>query len=162
MKANNFQHTHKLRQLIIGTSNTAYENGNFTTLNIADNNPILEVLDIQNCNNLGGELPLGNSTSIKRIEAQGTQITSVSLPRNTGIEVLHLPNTINNITLYSAKNLQEITLKTRTGVTDVSSLTTLLINDSDYNSNIDWMSIANAALNNISSLQLIGLTTAHI
>jgi len=46
MKANNFQHTHKLRKLIIGTPNTAYENGNFTTLNITDDNPILEVLDI--------------------------------------------------------------------------------------------------------------------
>ena len=168
MKANNFQHTHKLRKLIIGTPNTAYENGNFTTLNITDDNPILEVLDIQNCNNLGGQLNLSNSTSIQRIEAQGTQITSVNLPPNTGIQVLHLPETINNITLYSAKSLTEITLKERDGTVNTSNLATLLVSDSDYSAvndelpTVNWMGLAASALSHLSSLQLIGLRSAYI
>jgi hypothetical protein len=38
--------TQKLRKLILGTDNTDYSNGNFTSLNLPKNNPILETLDI--------------------------------------------------------------------------------------------------------------------
>jgi len=45
-RGNSFSNTHKLRKLIIGSSNATYNNNQFTTLNLSSDSPILEVLDI--------------------------------------------------------------------------------------------------------------------
>ena len=161
-RGNDFNHTNKLRELIIGSPDTTYNNSQFNTLNINPNSPILEVLDIQNCGGLTGTLSLNGSTALKRIEAQGTSLTSISLPSSTGIETLHLPSTVNNIILTSAKNLNTITIKTREGVDNVDNLTTLIVNDSDYSSLINWISIANQALSHLTNLQLLELNHSSI
>lgn len=161
-RGNDFSHTNKLRELYIGSSNPTYTNSQFQTLNISSNNPILEVLDIQNCDGLTGTLSLTESTSLKRIEAQGTNLSQIVLPGSTSIRIMHLPETITKIALNAAKNLSELTIKTRAGVDNVSNLTTLQVNDSDYSSNINWMSIAESTLSNIIDLQLINLNLASI
>jgi hypothetical protein len=112
-RGNDFSHTNKLRELYIGSDDPTYTNSQFTKLNISANNPILEVLDLQNCDGLAGSLDLHGSTALQRLEIQGTQFSSVVLPGSTGIEVLHLPETITSITLNAAKKLQELTIKTR-------------------------------------------------
>lgn len=162
IKANNFEHGKKLRKLILGTDNPAYQNGNFTTLNIANDYPILEEFSIKNCNNLGGELDFSKSTALRRIEAQGTKITQVLLPGSTGIQILHLPDTITKVGLKSAKQLTEITINNRAGQQNLSNLTQLDINDSDYNSSINWMTIANSALSHLDLLSLLNLQTSSI
>jgi len=162
IKANNFENGKKLRKLILGTDNTSYSNGNFTTLNIANDYPILEEFNIKNCNNLGGQLDFSKSTALRRIEAQGTKITQVLLPSSTGVQVLHLPETITKIELKSAMQLNELTIKDRSGVDNLSNITQLDINNSDYSANINWMTIARTVLNHLDLLSLLNLNTSSI
>lgn len=162
IKANNFENGKKLRKLILGTDNTSYSNGNFTTLNIANDYPILEILNIKNCGNLGGALDLSQSTALKIIEAQGTQISQVLLPGSTGITTLHLPETITKLELKSAKQLTDLTINDRAGVQNLTSLTQLDIDDSDYSNTINWLTLASTALNHLDLVSLLNLSTSSI
>jgi len=68
-RGNDFSHANKLRELIIGSSDPTYNNSQFTTLNISNKNPNLELLDIQNCSGLGGAIDLTQSTALKTVKA---------------------------------------------------------------------------------------------
>jgi len=70
---------------------------------------------------------------------------------------------MNRLILTAAKNLTNLIIRTRTGTTDnVDNLTEIIINDSDYTNNINWMSIASKALSHLINLQLINLRLASI
>lgn len=159
---NDFSHNNKLRELNIGTTNTNYRNANLTELNLSATNPILETLNIQNCGSLSGILNLSQSTNLKTIEAQGTNLSQIQLPSSTGIETLHLPSSINTLNLQSAKLLDELTITDRDGTANVSNLTVLNINDSDYSTNVDWIDIATDAINHLSTMYLMNLNSASI
>lgn len=161
-RGNSFSNTHKLRKLIIGSSNATYDNNQFTTLNLASDSPILEVLDIQNCNGLTGSLNLSGATALKTIKAQGTALTSISLPSSTNIENLYLPTTITNLVLVAAKRLKQISFTDKNGQSSMANLNSIILNDSDYSDTINWMNIAATALPHLINLQLINLNHASI
>ena len=162
-RGNDFNHTNKLRELYIGSSDPTYNNSQFTTLNLNENSPILEVLDLQNCNGLSGTLDVSGCTSLKTVNVEGTSYSSVDLPSSTGIINLYLPETINRLVLTAAKNLTNLTMRARGSEVDsVDNLTEIIINDSDYSNNINWMAIAANALSHLTNLQLINLRLAAI
>lgn len=162
-RGNDFNHTNKLRELYIGSPDPTYNNSQFTTLNLNENSPILEVLDLQNCGGLSGALSVSGCTALKTINIQGTSYSSVDLPSSTGIENLYLSTTTSRLVLTAAKNLTNLTIRTRTGTTNVvDNLTELIVNDSDYSNNINWMTIAANALPHLTNLQLINLRLAAI
>jgi len=97
--------TDKLQHLYMGTDKPTYRNSNFTKLTLNENSPILETLDIRNCGSLAGELKLGGCSNLRTVEAEGTNISLVTLPASSQITTLHLPSTVTNLSLFAAYNL---------------------------------------------------------
>ena len=162
-RGNDFNHTNKLRELYIGSPDSTYTNSQFVTLNLNENSPILEVLDLQNCNGLSGTLDVSGCTSLKTVNVEGTSYSSVDLPSSTGIVNLYLPETINRLVLTAAKNLTNLTMRARgSEVNSVDNLTEIIINDSDYSNKINWISIAAQALNHLTNIQLLNLRLASV
>ena len=160
---NEFGRAKRLKVLNIGTDNPNYNNPSFTTLNIDKDMPILETLNVKNCNNLTGSIDLSQSYNLRVVEAEGTKITGVSLPDYSSIRTLHLPSTVTSVALKSARLLTDFYIKNKaTGEIDYTHLINLNINDSDYSSNINWLTIATEALNNVDSLYLQNLSTSSI
>jgi len=137
-----------LKVLNLGTDNAGYRNANFTSIPFNENTqlPLLETLNIKNCNSLSGTINLNTANNIRTIEATGSAITGVILPDYVNIETLHLPSTVSAISLYGARFLNDFYMKNASGTEDYSALFTLHIYDSDYSSNINWINIALAML----------------
>lgn len=87
-----------LSRLRIGSQISGYSNQNLRTLFIG-NNTLLEELDITNCPNLKQSIDLTGCTSIKRVSAEGTGISSVLLPKGGLLTDLTLPNTASTLIL---------------------------------------------------------------
>ena len=159
---NDFSKAEKLRYLYFGTDDTTYANANLKEIKLG-NNPILEVLDLKNCSGLDGALDLSNKNNLQVLEAEGTTYSLITLPSSSQITTLHLPSTITSLTLLSARLLSDFAIMNKeTGETDYSNLRTLLIDDSDYSNNIQWLSIAGNIINNLRELYLLNLNTASI
>ena len=102
--ANNFSMATKLRKLVIGNATSGYNNSRLVSLTLG-NNELLEELDIRNCGNLTGSLNLTYCNNLLKLYAEGTKITGVTFATNGKIEVAHLPNTINTLTMRNLYNL---------------------------------------------------------
>ena len=160
---NSIERTDKLQQLYFGTDKTTYRNANFTKLTLNENSPILEVLDIRNCGNLAGELKLGGCNNLTTLEAEGTNISLITLPSSSQITTLHLPSTITSLSLSSARKLTSFYMKNKsTSLEDYSNLRSLIIDNSDEHSTINWMTIAKTCINNLNYLYLLNLKTSSI
>ena len=161
--ANIFSSAARLKKLDLGTDNPYYHNTNLKTLTILPNMPILEELNIKNCDSLNTPINLSESNNLKIVEAEGSMIPSISLPAYSSIETLHLPSTVNTLNLQSARNLDSFYMKNKeTGEEDYSSLLSMNIGDSDYSDNIDWLEIAASTLQHLNSLYLTNLNKASI
>lgn len=88
----------KLVTLKVGDSTTGYSNPNLTELSVGTNR-LLKTLDIRNCPNLTDPLALANCPNIENIYADGSGITGVELPESGYLKVIHLPETVRNLTL---------------------------------------------------------------
>jgi len=97
--ANIFSSAARLKKLDLGTDNPTYHNTNLNSLTILPNMPILEELNIKNCDNLNTPINLSGSNNLRIVEAEGSVIPSLSLPAYTSIETLHLPSTVNILSL---------------------------------------------------------------
>ena len=88
----------KLVTLKVGDSTTGYSNPNLTELSVGTNR-LLKTLDVRNCPNLTDPLALANCPNIENIYAEGSGITGVELPASGYLKVIHLPETVRNLTL---------------------------------------------------------------
>ena len=133
-----------IKTLDIGTEETGYVNTKFTELVLptvdANGNskvPLLETLNIKNCHSIGSTINLKYANNIRKIEAEGTSITGITLPEYPNIEILHLPTTVTDISLYGARKLIDFYVKNpSTDQIDYSRLTKLSVYDSDYSA--EW------------------------
>ena len=146
IRANNFAYATRLKTLIIGSTVSGYSNPFITELSIG-NNKLLETLDIRNCPNLTGTLNLSNCANLERLYAEGTSITSVSFAANGKIELAHLPETINSLTLRYLNNLNDLTLA---GYSNLISLT------SEY-CGFDPYDLVSRAINSLQILSVLGI-----
>jgi hypothetical protein len=98
-----------LKVLDLGTDVTGYSNANFTVLPFSETTqlPLLETLNVKNCNYLAGGISLDTANNLRVVEAAGTAITGISLPDYTNIEVLHLPSSVSALKLYGARFLKD-------------------------------------------------------
>lgn len=160
---NTFSNAARLKKLDLGTDNPYYHNPNFKTLTVLPNMPILEELNVKNCDSLSAGINLGASNNLRIVEAEGSAIPSITLPAYTKIETLHLPSTVNNLTLQAARALTSFYMKNKdTGLEDYTNLLNLNIVDSDYSNNINWLDIANNAINHLSVLFLRELRQSSV
>ena len=160
---NEFQRTDKLRKLNLGSDKPTYRNTNFASLTLSVNSPVLEELNIKNCGSLTGEQNLSGCNNLRILEAEGTTLTNIILPSSSQITTLHLPSTITSLTLRSARLLNDLSVKNKaTGLQDYSNIHEMLIDNSDYSANINWLTISSGILDNLNYLYLLNLNNSSV
>lgn len=102
--ANNFSMATKLRKLVLGNTTEGYNNSRLVSLTLG-NNELLEELDIRNCSNLTGSINLSQCNNLLRLYAEGTKLTGVIFATNGKVQVAHLPDTINTLTMRNLNDL---------------------------------------------------------
>ena len=139
----------KLQSLKLGDSNTNYSNSNLQTLYLG-NNELLQTIDVRNCVGLGSgdmkTVDLSGCVGLENVYFDGTSVSSVTLPANGMIKVLHLPGTITNLTVMNQPGITDFDC-------DVSNVTTLRIENTP---SIDTKEMVEDLAAN-SRLRLIGI-----
>jgi len=145
--ANNFSNASRLKKLVIGNTTKGYNNSKLVSLSIG-NNKLLEELDIRNCNSLTGSLPLAECHNLLRLYAEGTKLTGVTFATNGKIQLAHLPDSINTLTMRNLNDLVDFdatlksleTLTLQGGTLDSLDIITNCINTLKvlYLYDIDW------------------------
>ena len=110
----------KLVELLIGSGAEGYQNTNMEVLSVGANN-LLRKLDIRNCPNLKQAIDLALCTNIREIWAEGTGTSAVVLPEGGNLTLLHLPNTITNLTVRNQTELTDAGL-VLAGVQNLSTI----------------------------------------
>lgn len=139
--ANNFSMATKLRKLVLGNTTTGYNNSRLVSLTLG-NNKLLEELDIRNCGNLTGAINLAQCNNLLKLYAEGTKITSATFATNGKVQVIHLPDTINTLTMRNLNNLTDFSA----GLNYLETLTLqggLLDNLAIVQDTIDTLKVAN-------------------
>ena len=96
-----------LTELKLGDGAEDYANYTLTSVTLG-NNILLRKVDLRNCKNLTQEVNLSGCTNIEEVYLDGTAVTGVRLPNGGIMRVLHLPDTITNLTVRNHKYLTEI------------------------------------------------------
>ena len=126
----------------------AYTNTNTKVLELGiseSTNPVLEELDIRNCQALVGTLNLAGCISLTKLLAQGTSISYFILPNGGLVEELHLPSTTTTL------NFQNLKLLTTLDILSYANINSLTVNNTP---NIDLLSIINATINNLNYINI--------
>lgn len=124
-----------LTALKVGDASEGYVNKNLNSITLG-NNVLLRSLDLRNCTNLTQSVDASGCTSIEEIYLDGTAVSSVSVPNGGGLKVLHLPETITNLTLRNQTALTDFTIPS------YSNITTLRLENNS--SAIDTLTVLNA------------------
>lgn len=102
--ANNFSMADKLRKLVLGNTTEGYNNSRLVSLTLGKNK-LLEELDIRNCKNLTGSINLAECNNLLKLYAEGTSLTGITFATNGKVQIAHLPNTINTLTMRNLNDL---------------------------------------------------------
>lgn len=140
--ANNFSMATKLRKLVLGNTTEGYSNSRLVSLTLG-NNELLEELDIRNCSNLTGSINLSQCSNLLRLYAEGTKLTGVIFATNGKVQVAHLPETINTLTMRNLNDLVDFDAT-------LSRLETLTLQGGTLNS----LEIINNTINTLQVLYL--------
>lgn len=146
IRANNFSAATRLKTLIIGSTVPGYTNPFMTMLSIKDNR-LLETLDLRNCTSLTGSLNFSGCQNLRELFAENTQITGVTFARNGKIQLAHLPDSINSLTLNNLRYLDDLQ------IAGYDRMMTLV---SEYCS-LDTLPILNAALDTLQIVKILGI-----
>lgn len=120
IKSGNFSMATRIQSLKVGDSDPNYSNTNLTDLQLG-NNTLLSVLDVRNCPNLAITVDISGCSNIEEVYFDGTSVAGVTLPNGGILRVLHLPDTITNLTVLNQQNITDLT------VPDYSNVSTLRI-----------------------------------
>lgn len=105
----------KLQELKVGSSEIDYTNGNLLTLTLG-NNILLKTVDARNCTNLGtGEqqtIDLSGCINVEEVYFDNTAVKGVKFHNGGILKVLHLPETVTNLTLLNQSSLTSFTMPT--------------------------------------------------
>lgn len=111
----------KLQNIKLGDSSSSYSNPNLKELYLG-NNVLLKTIDVRNCTALGSgdqkTVNISGCTNVEEVYFDNTQVTGVTLPNGGVLRVLHLPNTITNLTIMNQKNITDL----QVNVTNLSTL----------------------------------------
>ena len=144
---NDFSKAEKLKTLIIGNDTPGYTS--FISTLTLGNNPILETLNIQNCNSFTDtEINLNSLINLKDFYAGGSNITSISFANFGKLQNAELPATISSITMSNLNNLVDNNLDIE-GYTNIKILQIV-------NGQIDTKTLVNTTFNTLTTLTLNG------
>lgn len=126
-----------LEKLVVGNSKEGYKNEALTELNIG-NNRKLKLIDVRNCVNLTGAITAGSCNNLETIYADGTQITSVSLPATGSLRTVSLPGSITSLILKEQTSIEQFS------IAGYNNLTSLYL---DNCPSVDALEVINQAQN---------------
>lgn len=98
----------KLSKLKVGDGGD-YENPNLTNLTIG-NLTLLTELDVRNCSNLAQTVNVSGCTNLEHAYFEGTRITGLTLPNGGILKTLHLPSTVENLTIRNQPLLNDFSM----------------------------------------------------
>ena len=104
-----------LTALKVGDAAEGYVNRNLNSITLG-NNILMRTLDLRNCVNLAQSVDASGCTNIEEVYCDGTAVTGVSLPNGGNLRVLHLPETVTNLTLRNQSKLAEFEMPSYSNV----------------------------------------------
>jgi hypothetical protein len=122
-----FSKATKLSSLKVGDSAEGYDNPNLTDLTIG-NLTLLQTLDVRNCSALTQAVDVSGCTNIENVYFDGTATTGVTLPNGGILKVLHLPETVTNLTILNQKKLTEFSIPSYANVSTLRIENTPIVN----------------------------------
>ena len=105
-----------LTYLKFGDPSEDYINNNLTTVTLGYNR-LLRYIGGWNCPKLAGVFDASECTGLEEAYFTGTSITYVKLPNGGNLRVLHLPETISNLTLMNLTKLEELVIPSYANIT---------------------------------------------
>ena len=100
----------RITELIAGTDSTSDIHFKVTSL-VLSSMKALRKLDIHNLSTLTGALDISKNTRLEELDARGTSITGVSLPKQEFLTTLKLPSTVLTLSLDSQTGLSEVSME---------------------------------------------------
>ena len=101
----------RMKQLILGNPTPGYNNPNLEAVEITANNKLLEELDVRNMSALGGNIPIRDVASLRKLYAQGTNYQTVQFANSGLIEEAYLPASIQSIVANNLYYLHTLELE---------------------------------------------------
>lgn len=101
-----FSKAPKLQEIIVGSEEEGYLNGNLTTFTLGTSE-LLKLVDISNCYNLTTPIDASRCPTLKTFKAYGSSIAGVIFSTGGRLEDFYLPNTITDLTLKEQTHLKE-------------------------------------------------------
>ena len=94
----------KLQEIIVGSEEPDYLNGNLTTFTLGASE-LLRLVNISNCYNLKGTIDASRCPTLQTFKAKGSAITGVNFSVGGRLKEFYLPKTITNLTLREQNQL---------------------------------------------------------
>jgi hypothetical protein len=92
-----------LTRLVVGNSTEGYI-GKLANLTLGTH-PLMKYINVVNCGTLQSSLDVQGCSALEEIEAQGSNITSVTLPTGSSIAKMHLPESVVQLQFVRLPNL---------------------------------------------------------
>ena len=112
----NVASAHHLTELKVGDSADGYTNYVLAEITLG-NNKLLRKLDLSNCVNLTQTVDASGCTNIEEVYLDGTSVTGVGIPNGGILKVLHLPDTVTNLTVLNQKAITDFVMPVYGNVT---------------------------------------------
>ena len=146
---NNFSSATRLQKLVIGSTDSGYENTFMKEVLVA-NNPLLEYLDLRNISGINTVIDVSGCSNLKELYAEGTNAIGAIFANGGLLQTAHLPNTTKSL---SMKSLNYITDDGFVVADGFGNLETLIVENTP---NINTYNIVTSAPK-LSALRLVGL-----
>lgn len=124
----------KLQEIIVGSQEEGYLNGNLTTFTLGSSE-LLRLVNISNCYNLTSTIDASKCPTLKVFKAKGSAIAGVNFSVGGRLEEFYLPKTIKNLTLREQSHLKPNGVNIDSNLNGTYNLTTIFI---DNTSNVDF------------------------
>ena len=122
----------KLQEIIVGSEEEGYLNGNLTTFTLGSSE-LLKFVNISNCNNLTGTIDASSCPTLKIFKAKGSSISGVNFSTGGRLEEYYAPSTLNSLILREQSHLKVLDITKNSNNT--YNLVTLWLNKTP---NIDF------------------------
>ena len=108
----------RLQELKVGDGSSSYTNGNLTSLSMG-NNVLLKKIDVRNCPSLTSAIDISGCSNIEEVYFEGSGITALQLPNGGILKVLHLPETVTNLTILNQTMIREFEIDSYDNLTTI-------------------------------------------
>lgn len=99
----------RVKELLVGSDNVNEIHMKITSINVSAMTS-LRTLDVHNVSTLTGSLDLSRNTRLVSVDARGTNISEVMLPKQEFLTTLRLPGTVTGLSLDGQRKLSALTM----------------------------------------------------